>query len=62
MENSWTRTQVERGVSCILAEGRCMVSLTISQRTHPFSSENCSSLSEQEKLKEGLKRNARALI
>lgn len=49
MENSWNRTQMERGVSCILAEGRCMGSLIISQRTHPFSSENCSSLSEQEK-------------
>lgn len=61
VENSWNRTQVERGVSCILAKGRCMVSLTISPRMHFFSPENCNPLVQRGKLKEGLKRHTRAL-
>lgn len=60
VKNSWNRTQMDRGLSCILVKGRCVVSLTISQ-THPFSPKNCSILAQQGKLKEDLKRNSRAL-
>lgn len=50
VENFWNRTQMERRVSCILAKGRCIISLTISQ-THPFYPENCSPLAPQEEFK-----------